>query len=648
VSSFFRNKDNFFLLFILLLASLLRLYKLADIPFTHDEFSALFRTEFDNFSALIKGGVLPDTHPAGVQVFMFYWIRILGSEEWIVKLPFIIMGISSVYLIWLIAKNWFNPSVAILASLFLAGLEFPIMHSQIARPYISGLFLSLWMVYHWSQYLFATRSKINKHLILYVLASALCAYNHHFTLLFAAMVGISGLFFIDKRRILSFALSGLAIFLLYVPHLSIFFHQLNKGGVGGDDGWLGAPQSDFLWQFIYYIFDFSKLLLLVVVLLILLGFRQKNPDYKTKRKFIYLSIAWFLIPFLIGYFYSVKVNPVLQYSVLLFTFPFLFFILFGHINDLSNKWKLGIIIVITPILVYTLIYDRQYYHLFYNSPYQGIVENSISFQQRNEENDGVSIIDSDIQISEYFIDKEDPNLDYIFADEFASTRDFISFLQDNEQSTLSLGAITSSDPKLPFIIYDYLPHLSKRIDYNQANYYEFSKNETINIPLYREKAFLNSFDILSDYWSFSMKTVIQDSIGNRVFAFQEEQEWGLLFEIKLDELIEHENDVIDIQLDLKSADQKDELLIVSEILDEKNKYDWRSSSSRDFFETDGKEYRMYHSIKLSDIPYPKKTALLKIYCWNKGKTPITIDDFNIKVRIGNPVLYGLLRKIQQK
>lgn len=646
MKSFIQNKDNYLLLFILLLASLLRLFKLFEIPFTHDEFSALFRTDFDDFSSLIKGGVMTDTHPAGVQVFMYYWIKMLGAQEWIVKLPFISMGIASVYLLWLIAKNWFNPTVAILASLFLAGLEYPIMHSQIARPYISGLFLSLWMVYHWSQYLFTTKSKVNKHLILYVIASALCAYNHHFSLLFAAIVGVSGLFFIDKKRILPFAGSGLAIFLLYSPHLSIFFHQLNKGGVGGDDGWLGAPQDDFLWQFIQYIFNFSKLLMLVAVGLIIVGFRKKNPEYKARRKFIYLSIVWFLIPFIIGYYYSVKVDPVLQYSVLIFSFPFLFFIIFGHISDFSFKWKSITMILITPILVYTLICDRQYYHLFYNSPYEGMVKNSALFQNKNEES--TSIIDSDIQISKYFLENEGNGLEYIFADSFTSIREFISFIQDRDESEISLGAITSSDPKLPLIIYDYFPTLSKRIDYNQANYYEFSKISTNGIPLYRDYENLNSFDGIPENWSFSMESVHRDSALNSIFVFQEGQEWGILFESTIEDLIENENDLIDVRLDIKSWNPNDELLIVSEILDKSEKYDWRSSNSREYITlTDSSDYRMYHSIKLSDIPFPKDKARLKIYCWNKGKTPIIIDDISIKVRVGNPVLYGLLRKIDQ-
>ena len=50
----FKLSNKVALLFILVLASALRFYKLDLIPFTHDEFSALFRTQFDSLSELIK------------------------------------------------------------------------------------------------------------------------------------------------------------------------------------------------------------------------------------------------------------------------------------------------------------------------------------------------------------------------------------------------------------------------------------------------------------------------------------------------------------------------------------------------------------------------------------------------------------------
>ena len=77
------------LVLIIVVAAVLRFFNYAEIPFTHDELSALSRLYYDNFSTLIREGVMPDGHPAGIQVFLYYWVRFFGEDEWIVKLPFV-------------------------------------------------------------------------------------------------------------------------------------------------------------------------------------------------------------------------------------------------------------------------------------------------------------------------------------------------------------------------------------------------------------------------------------------------------------------------------------------------------------------------------------------------------------------------------
>ncbi len=88
------------LLLILIVAAILRFWDYFFIPFTHDEFSAFFRTGFTNFHELIEKGVKTDTHPAGVQVFMNYWILLFGEAPWVVKLPFTLMGLAAVFIVY--------------------------------------------------------------------------------------------------------------------------------------------------------------------------------------------------------------------------------------------------------------------------------------------------------------------------------------------------------------------------------------------------------------------------------------------------------------------------------------------------------------------------------------------------------------------
>ena len=71
------RSNQWILLLILAVSVVLRLFHFSEIPFTHDEFSALSRLDFDSFSALINKGVKIDAHPAGVQVFLYYWTKMV-------------------------------------------------------------------------------------------------------------------------------------------------------------------------------------------------------------------------------------------------------------------------------------------------------------------------------------------------------------------------------------------------------------------------------------------------------------------------------------------------------------------------------------------------------------------------------------------
>lgn len=391
--------NHVILIIILGISAVLRFYHFTEIPFMHDEFSAVFRTEFSSFSEMIEKGVKPDGHPAGIQVFIYYWIKNFGKAELLIKLPFVLMGILSVWLIYLVGRMWHNDTVAIICASFISALQYTVMYSQIARPYISGFFFSLAMVYFWSRLMLYPSNKFNKNALFYIIASVLCAYNHHFSLLFAAIVGVSGLMFIPRRYLLRYILSGLLIFILYIPHLGIFQAQLHTGGVGG---WLAKPEKTFFLEYLYYIFNYSLLSVFTALALFLTGFYYfKKSPFNWRREILFT--VWFILPVIIGYWYSVQYNPVLQYSVLLFSFFPLMFILFGNIPKQKSSVNLMLAAVILSVNIFTLISERQHYRIFYASPYENIVSDYVVASQKYS--NVVPVIDSHKRITSYYLEK---------------------------------------------------------------------------------------------------------------------------------------------------------------------------------------------------------------------------------------------------
>ena len=187
------------LLLILAVAAFLRFYHYGSWSLSNDELSALSRLRFDNFGDLIRFGVKEtDFHPAGVQVFLWYWTRFFGNDVQVVRLPFVLCGILSVYLVFLIGKRWFGEPAGLMASATFAVLQYPVLYSQLARPYSPGLLFSLATVWFWTKIVFDDKKSIRGYAGFTVFA-ALAAYTHHYSFLFVVMVGLTGLFFLRGK-----------------------------------------------------------------------------------------------------------------------------------------------------------------------------------------------------------------------------------------------------------------------------------------------------------------------------------------------------------------------------------------------------------------------------------------------------------------
>ncbi|MFM7078831.1 MAG: glycosyltransferase family 39 protein, partial [Bacteroidota bacterium] len=191
---------------ILLVALAMRLYSLTGFSLSNDELSALSRLQFSGFSEIMEKGVIPDFHPAGVQLFLYYWIKVFGFSEFAVRFPFAIMGVVSVLLLFRIGKSWFGESTGLLAASALAILEFPLLYSQIARPYSPGLMCGLAAVFFWTRFLGVARNgdaDLNRRGALkdgigFALSVSACMYTHYFAFIFAGLVCLAGLFFVKR------------------------------------------------------------------------------------------------------------------------------------------------------------------------------------------------------------------------------------------------------------------------------------------------------------------------------------------------------------------------------------------------------------------------------------------------------------------
>ncbi len=634
-----KYKNHLPLFLIMLVAIVVRFWQLDKIPFVHDELSALFRTRFDNFTDLINKGVLIDGHPAGIQVFLYYWGQFFGFSEIALKIPFLIMGTASVGLIYLVGKEWFGKTSGLIAAAFSVSLQYTVFYSQIARPYSSGLFFSLLMVYFWDKLVYSPQKQFLRNSFFYVIAASLCTYNHHFSLLFAVIVGISGLFIIPKQFLRKYFINGILIFVLYLPHISILLYQLKVGGV---EGWLGKPENDFLFRYIHFLFNYSFLLLAFAFCLFLFGVISADRKIFT-QKYV-LSLMWFFLPLFIGFFYSKFVNSVLQYSVLIFSFPFFLYILFGSIKELSCKVNLLLVILILTVSTTTLVFERRHYELFYKSAYEQIlIDNQVAQTESKEKI--VSIIHSHKLISKYYIEKHQLDSTFIWDDHFENPVSLILFLEKSVASNdyLFFGTMNSADQLTVAVIRKYYPRIVRHNCYFGGESFLFSKE--VNSIEGKQPLSEMGFEAENKNWSPINISNRIDSVsffGNYSLLLNEKSEWSPSFSYPMDSLHLQKFDVIEVNLKTKIiSDTIDAVLVVSVEKDGKSLI-WNGTSFGLFVKNTQPEWQtVFNAIELNFSPREFKHHQMKVYVWNKGKHTFLIDNIKIQVREGNRIKYGL-------
>jgi hypothetical protein len=153
-------------------------------------------------------------------------------------------------------------------------------------------------------------------------------------------------------------------------------------------------------------------------------------------------------------------------------------------------------------------------------------------------------------------------------------------------------------------------------------------------------------------WESGQKTSLTDTFsysGKHSYLMDSTQEYGPKYSIPLKKVMRNENNFIDITLQFYTTDSNmQDVMLVSSIDAGKEPADWRSASFADYSapkEVSGRWIKVHHTIKLSDIYLNEHDLNLNVYIWNKARKRFFVDDIEIRVRMGNPYIYGLFEKL---
>ncbi|MGR6088917.1 MAG: glycosyltransferase family 39 protein [Arcticibacter sp.] len=623
---------------ILLLALALRVYGLTAFSLSNDELSALSRLQFNSFSQLIQEGVYPDFHPAGTHVFLYIWTSIFGFSEWMVRIPFALMGVLSVYLVYRIGRAIFSESTGLLSAGAIAVLAFPLLYSQIARPYSPGLLCSLAAVFYLIRLLGYDRDKSGEpvskagwsDVFGFVVSISACMYTHYFSFIFAGLVCVAGLFFLDKSTFWKYLMCGLGIVILYIPGFDIFMHQLSKGGIGGPDGWLSAPGPYAFGIYLDYVFNDSTILKFIYFV----AFTGVVMVYRGKvsfGKWHVVSLLLFLVPFGIAYFYSIYVNPVFQHSILLFSFPFLLLFLFSFFPKDRYGITAKVVLAITVFAgFYSTVFEKNYYQKQHFTEFREI-SNSINSTIEEYTKDSVTVI-ANVH-SPYY-------LNYYLKDGFELDSNDVTRISNEVERDAFNRQVSSATT--PFLIYAYSniyspPERDLFIRHFYPNVVELDTFLHSGFRLYSRSAESRPLQTFPDRLILANLHAHDyayrfDSLRQSV-RFSKLDEYGPAVTLPIKGTGLAAGQVLMGKAVLSDYDTLSDVHIVITIEKNGNKYLYKSSDAI-LFRCQSKNLCVPVVVELeNDLP---QDAELKLYVWNKGGRSFYLKSLELEVYKSRP------------
>ncbi|MDP6909183.1 MAG: glycosyltransferase family 39 protein, partial [Flavobacteriales bacterium] len=537
-----------------------------------------------------------------------------GTSVAIVRLPFVLAGIAAIYFVFRLGKDWVSTSTGLLSAACFAILIFPLLYSRIARPYALGMLFSVMATSYWirivkDQYSF-------KGLVWLAISLALCTYTHYFCGLVAAVLAITGTFIIKGRTLKSYVLVLAGAFVLFLPHIPIFLHQLSLGGIGQ---WLGPPENDWLWQHVKYVFNDSWIVLTVVITSSIIGFLVHRPKWNSQN--ILLPLVLFLLPFAIGFSYSKWINPVMQNSTLLFSFPFLLILFFSGWRDtkpLLTKVMAAIVIII--LMLSTLI-DKQFFKTNHFGVFKEVAEN---FVEWNEGIEHETLLVGDFNhpfYIHYYLDK----LGDIKLDQYRTTDDYglirlKGLVESKPGEHLIYGWSTVNQlAEVECIIKEIFPEEIKRESYFNSETVLFKRGDSPT-PDHIFKFEKN------ERWNFSQNAVVEDSLNGKSILISSENPYGPSVTLRVSELESQGFTELVVRVECQVSDNNSALQMVYEQANEDGGYAWESDRFSKQFDIDGPKWGVFHyELK----PSVSEADVLKIYPWLPEGNPAVLTTMQI-------------------
>jgi hypothetical protein len=302
-------------------------------------------------------------------------------------------------------------------------------------------------------------------------------------------------------------------------------------------------------------------------------------------------------------------------------------------------------LIITTVIP-SLIFERKHYTLLYKHPYREITR-EVSEPGRNPGmREAQVLLETHPEIDSFYFarDRVFPNHPEYAGNELKKGQ-LVSFLNSLKTDDLAFGSLPSGAWENYAIIQSCFPNLMVHKTYAGGDFYLFSKKSSEKQVSEYYLDMVNDFEKPYDHWVNYKKEMRTDSLpiaGRFSYKADTSSEYSPTFEMGLREMFRNSNDVIDITAEVRLPAVFPGAWLVATVTSHDKSVYWTSAAVNDFLRP-GETGKVFLSLRLSDIELRHRGLKLTVYLWNPMKLPFLLDNFRIRVRSGNPFLYGLIR-----
>ena len=368
------------LLSTLALSLILRIFKLDAEDIWVDEMFSI-NLAHNNIFEIITGS-LKDLNPPLYYIILHYWSSLFGNGEFVTRIPSVIFGIISIYIIYKIGRLILNKEVGLISAFMLSISLFHIRYSQEARSYSLLVLLVLISNYYFFQILKEDKNKIDKNKITdiwkkkifidikklgYLISTVAMLYTHFYGIFYVMFQNIYYLL-IYRKDIKNWIILQGSILLLFIPWLPFVLAQttriINKGLPI-----IGPPTLEKFYRtmetfsgngiILYIFFLIGMIYVLRLYKKIRLDKNKKNRKEEIKSSGIIFLLGWLFVPIIISMAISYFIMPIYVDRYVIASLPSL--ILIFSMMTYNIRKTVIILALLIIFIVPTISATERYY-----------------------------------------------------------------------------------------------------------------------------------------------------------------------------------------------------------------------------------------------------------------------------------------------